>query len=203
MGSTSSVLQWHCKHCRAINTTENAVCIRCGSRRGAYHDKRPPPVPSRQFKISKRNIVFESHLYDDAEGCDPPPVPAHKSTELREPSSSHLYAELDPEEEDSNGEYAVLEYPEPPNAFPAHQPPKQEPIYGELRVFWKFQEHSVFPLICSTRPAPGDSTAVRGHCGRLSYFSSRVLCNYGSAEPGEENRCKGIENPLLWWERIK
>ena len=131
MGSTSSVLQWHCEHCRAINTTENAVCIRCGSRRGAYHDQRPPPVPSRQFKISKRNIVFESHLYDDAEGCDPPPVPAHKSTELKELSSSHLYAELDPDEE-INGEYAVLEYPDPVNIFPAHQPPKKEPIYGKL-----------------------------------------------------------------------
>lgn len=162
MGTTSSVLQWHCPHCRAINTTENTKCVACRQPRAPRgdHERPPPAVPLRKERrdrpaqgkvVSRRRILTENnrgnklgtpleerHLYDDAEGCDPPPVPAHKRAQDQQ---QHLYAELEEGEEheyDEYSSYAVLEYPEPPRpSQPAPTSVTSEPIYGKFLLVVK------------------------------------------------------------------
>lgn len=71
----------------------------------------------------------ERHLYDDAEGCDPPPVPAHKKVQ----DPQHVYAEVvedDEHEYDEYVSYAILEYPEPPRSTQQTAAVTDEPVCG-------------------------------------------------------------------------
>ncbi|OQR72375.1 hypothetical protein BIW11_10426 [Tropilaelaps mercedesae] len=217
MGTTSSVLQWHCPHCRAINTTENSRCIVCRQPRAprADHERPPPAVPLRKERrdrppqgqvISRRRILAENnlsnnkkkatipieerHLYDDAEGCDPPPVPAHKKSQ----DQQHVYAELEENEEHEYDEYvsyAVLEYPEPPRPNQDAPSVTAEPIYG------------VVNKVCKKPPPPppphlraGASAGITSHQEPEAVYYSEVEDESGIMASGFDIDIDNLPPPL-------